>query len=166
MGATLQCVRTLTGGPPVIEYYALITGANVRDGVPLRMNKTSPGSVQSCSAAATGIIGVAGITYDATATEKTKHIPVIVACRTNVFRGVGLTTTGVAAKIRGDMIDLKASGSTWGVDSGASTTKACKVVNCRDEDKAKTGITGSRIRYFDFIFAYAKSQYDGAMEVD
>ena len=166
MGATLQCVRTLTGGPPVIEYYALITGANVRDGVPLRMNKTSPGSVQSCSAAATGIIGVAGITYDATATEKTKRIPVFVACRTNVFRAAGLTTTGVAGKYIGDMVDLLASGSTWGINSGASTTKACKIVNIKAEDVAKTGITGSRIRYFDFVFAYAKSQYDGAMEVD
>jgi len=150
----------------VIEYYALITGANVRDGVPLRMNKTSPGSVQSCSAAATGIIGVAGVTYDATATEKTKRIPVIVACRTNVFRAVGISTTGVAGKYIGDMFDLKASGSTWAVDPGTTTTKACKCINTKAEDVAKTGITGSRIRYFDFVFAYAKSQYDGAMEVD
>mgnify|MGYP001610441327 CR=1 FL=1 len=145
---------TLHGGPPAIQHYAVKASQTIKRGYPLRLATTSPGSLATALAAATGIFGIAAEPITTTATEKTTRVAVWLADPQTIFEG-RCTGTGRPEKWVGKLCDFVLNTSVnYRVSATAGSYDQLKIVGIHPDDLTGTG-SDKRIR---FTVAIAQSQ--------
>lgn len=131
---------TLSGGPPAILYFPLVTATAYKIGNVLRISATS-GSAAKQVAAGTAILGVAVRDVALTSASVTK-MPVWIADGNTVFEAKKIVT-GVPQNNVGDPADIVV-GSVYNYRiNTAASTKVAKIVGYHP-DEATTAHTGCR----------------------